>query len=292
LKKISPAVYRSAITCHGDDIQGVIFKGIETADTLGGVTIPQRLSQLLSLGEGDELLCYFISDKVKVRKFPVRGIYNPVSDSPDKLVVLAPIDDMRRVCSMGENEASVVEILLEDGYRENPLLSGLLFEISGMSGMVVTDLQDRYAPLFSWLGLIDSNVLAILLLMSLVAGFNMISGLLIMIFRSIPVIGTLKAIGMSDRKVASVFLKVGARSTALGMLIGNAAALLFCLLQSHFKLITLDAASYFLSYVPVSVNLPVIVLADAAAFIAILLLLSLPCLGIAKIDPAKAVKMD
>lgn len=288
--KVVPAVYRSSIVKNGDDIHGVIFKGVETPDTSGGVTIPRRLAEMLRLEVGDELLSYFISDKVQVRKFRIRGLYEPLSDASDKMVVLAPIADMRRLCRMDDNEASVLELQLAQPFREEPGLSELVFDVYSMSGLVVMDLQDRYASLFDWLRLIDANVLAILLLMSLVAGFNMISGLLIMVFRSIPVIGTLKALGMSDRAVASVFMKVGARSTALGMLIGNGVALLFCLIQSQFKLIRLNPSSYFLPYVPVDVNPAMILLCDAAAFALILLLLLLPSLAIASIDPARSVR--
>lgn len=290
VEKLTPAVYRSSIVKNGDDIHGVIFKGVEFSDTLGGVTVPGRLAEMLRLEVGDELLSYFISDKVQVRKFKIRALYEPLSDASDKMVVLAPIADMRRLCRMSENEASVLEVQLSPSCRREPQLSELVFEISSLSGLVVLDLQDRYAPLFDWLHLIDANVLAILLLMSLVAGFNMISGLLIMVFRSIPTIGILKALGMSDRAVASVFIKVGLRTTALGMLIGNGAALLFCLLQSQFKLVRLNPASYFLSYVPVDVDPVMILLCDAAAFAVIALLLLLPSLAIASVDPARSVR--
>ena len=135
------------------------------------------------------------------------------------------------------------------------------------------------------------NVLAILVLMIIVAGFNMISGLLILLFRSTSTIGTLKSMGMTDKGIASVFLRLSARHTLLGMLLGNAAALLFCLVQGTTHLIRLNPANYFVPFVPVSVNVPMIILADAIAFGVIMLLLLIPTLFISKVDPARTVRV-
>ena len=151
---------------------------------------------------------------------------------------------------------------------------------------------ERFPQLFDWLDLIDFNVYAILLLMTVVAGFNMISGLLILLFRHVSTIGTLKTLGMGNRAVAGVFLRVGARTAAIGMAAGNVLALLFCLIQGTTHWIQLNPENYFVSFVPVHVNLPGILLADLAAFAGILLLLLIPTLFISKVDPAKTVKAE
>jgi len=151
---------------------------------------------------------------------------------------------------------------------------------------------ERFPELFDWLELIDFNVYVILLLMTVVAGFNMVSGLLILLFRNVSTIGTLKTLGMGDRAIAAVFLRVGARSAALGMAAGNALALLFCLIQSTTHWIRLNPDNYFVSFVPVHVNVPAVLLADAAAFAGILLLLLLPTMFISRVDPARTVKAE
>lgn len=128
--------------------------------------------------------------------------------------------------------------------------------------------------------------------MTIVAGFNMISGLLILLFRSISTIGTLKSLGMTDRAIAGIFLRVSARLAGIGMLIGNAAALLFCLIQGSTRLIRLNPENYFVSFVPVDINPLGIVLADVSAFAVIMILLLIPSLFISKIDPSETVKTE
>ena len=149
-----------------------------------------------------------------------------------------------------------------------------------------------YPQIFDWLGLLDFNVAVILILMTLVAGFNMVSGLLIMVLRNISTIGTLKTMGMRDGDIGKVFVRSGAVAAFKGMLWGNALALLFCLVQGTTHLIPLDPENYFVSFVPVHVSIPGILLADAAAYAGILLLLWLPARLISRIDPSKTVKAD
>ena len=155
---------------------------------------------------------------------------------------------------------------------------------------VATSVVRRYPQLFNWLNLIDLNVLLILVLMTVVAGFNMISGLLILLFRHVSTIGTLKSMGMTDRAISSVFLRMSSTLVLKGMALGNGAALLFCLIQGTTHLIRLDPSNYFVSFVPVSVNLPMILLSDAAAYGVIMLLLLIPTLFISKVDPARTVR--
>ena len=128
--------------------------------------------------------------------------------------------------------------------------------------------------------------------MTVVAGFNMISGLLIMLLRNIPTIGTLKTLGMRDRSIGMVFLRTASTLVIKGMAVGNAIALLFCLIQGTTHLIPLNPANYFVSFVPVHVNLPLILAADLLSYLVIMGFLLIPTLYIARIDPAETVRME
>ena len=131
----------------------------------------------------------------------------------------------------------------------------------------------------------------ILILMTIVAGFNMISGLLIMLFENISTIGLLKSLGMTDRSISKVFLSCSAVLVLKGMAIGNIVALLFCVIQNTTHVLRLDPENYFVSYVPVSPDLGMILTADLITFVAIMLLLLIPCLFISKVDPAETVRV-
>ena len=296
---IVPAVYRAGIIKSGSNIHGVVFKGIPGGGDSLRVKIPERLSAMLGIGPGDRMLAYFIGDKVKARQFTVESTYDDILGSDDNLVVYAGIEDMRRVNGWDPDKALAFEVILEDNWRSSDRMEYLTDEIGaeilfgeGIDSMVATSAARRYPQIFSWLDLIDFNVLIVLVLMVAVAGFNMISSLLIMLFRNISVIGTLKAMGMTDRQISAVFLRIASSAALKGMLAGNILAFLFCIVQNATHFVKLDPANYFVSAVPVHLNALQVIGADLLAYILIMLLLLLPCLFVSRVDPAKTVRVQ
>lgn len=298
---LTPIICRSGIIRKGDEIRGVMFKGTD-ADTVSmGAWIPSALASSLGIHVGDKIQAWFISDRIKVRKFTVTGIFDSLIDSDEGLIIRTSAADMRRLNGWDSSEASALEVSLSPSSRDRRSMKAVTREIGSIvaashddeeNGLGALSAADRFPQLFDWLDLIDYNVIAILVLMTVVAGFNMVSGLLILLFRNISTIGTLKTLGMKDRSIASVFLRIGARISLRGMLTGNAAALIFCAVQGLTRLIRLDPANYFISFVPVSIDPLRILLTDAAAFVAIQLLLLIPSLFISKIDPSLTVKAE
>lgn len=291
VRSVTPAVYRAGVVKAGDDICGVLVKGIPVEDTVAlGVKIPVRLANAMKLAVGDDMLTYFIGENVKLRKFKVAGMYDNPVEAGEQMVVYASISDMRRLNGWSGSEASVLELSLDEKLRTREGMRSVAADFS--TDYVALSTPDRYSQIFDWLDLIDFNVVAILILMTVVAGFNMISGLLILLFQNVSTIGILKSVGMTDRSISRVFLKVSARLVALGMLAGNAAALLFCAFQAATHLIKLNPANYFVSFVPVSVNLPLVLAADAIAFVVIMLLVLIPTAFISRMDPALTAKAE
>ena len=291
IAQVRKVAVQTGIVKKDDNIQGILLKGVEDSGLSAlGVRIPERLSELLGLGVGDPMVTYFVGeDKVRVRKFTVREVCSSPVETDNRMLVYASLEDISRISET--DGFSSLELVLEPSLQGEKELRGKALELSGgLYPLVVTSSRDKYSQIFDWLDLIDFNVLAIIVLMTIVAGFNMISGLLILLFRSVPTIGTLKAVGMTDRSIAGVFLRVSARIVALGMLAGNAAALLFCLVQGKTHLLKLNPENYFVSFVPVSVDLRMLLVCDAAAFAAILLLLLIPAMFISKVDPARTVR--
>lgn len=297
VRDMVPAVYRAGIVRSGDNIHGVLFKGVPDGPDSLGVRIPSRLAKMLSLKPGDRMQAYFVGERVKLRNFRVDDVFPAILSGDENLVVFAGLADMQRLNGWAEDEVSAIEVDLAD--KSNAALGAMTGRIGTRillqtpedeDTLLASSALDKYPQIFSWLDLLDLNVVIILLLMTVVAGFNMISGLLILLFRNISTIGTLKSLGMTDRAISEVFLRVASGIVLKGMLAGNAAALLFCAVQGSTHLLKLNPENYFVSFVPVHVSLPAIVAADFAAYLVIMLLLLLPGLFIARIDPARTVR--
>ena len=309
--KAVPVIYRAGIIKQTDNIHGVLFKGVPegykavvpmvNADSTAlAVAIPKRLSQISGLDVGDRMTSYFIGEKVRLRQFNVVAIYDDLIAADDKLVVYAFLEDLQRLDGWGENQASAIEIFLKDDCKDEGNIIDVTQEVGAMvnayssdseAPVVATSSISRYPQLFDWLNLIDFNVLIILLLMTVVAGFNMISGLLIMLFENISTIGLLKALGMTDRAIAKVFLSNSAVLVSKGMLVGNLLAFLLCVLQNATHLFKLDPENYFVSYVPTEIDIVAVLAADVISFVVIMLLLLIPAMFISKVDPAQTVRM-
>ena len=301
VKSIRPVVYKAGIVKSGENIQGVLFKGVPSDDTLSlSVSIPRRLSEISGLGPGDRMLTYFVGESVKVRQFSVASVYDAVVETDDRLVVYADIEDLQRLNGWDEGSVSCLEVMLEEGLRNETDIEAVNDEIGTYINawssedeefVVSVSSVSSYPQLFDWLDLIDFNVFAILVLMTIVAGFNMISGLLIMLFENISTIGLLKAIGMTDRAISKVFLSSSAFLVFKGMAVGNLLAVLFCVIQDKTGLLRLDPENYFVSSVPVDLDLGMVLTADAISFVVIMILLLIPCLFISKVDPADTVRV-
>ena len=302
IRSIRPAIYRAGIIKNGENIHGVLFKGVEdgTVDSLN-VSIPKRLAELLSLHEGDKMLTYFVGEKVKARQFRIKDIYPDLLGNDNALIVYAGLSDMQRLNGWGPEDVSALEIIVDDELRNKTAMKEISDEVGARvllytpedeDTVVASSALNKYPEIFSWLDLIDFNVLFILILMTVVAGFNMISGLLILLFRNISTIGTLKSLGMRDKGIAGVFLRVTAVIVGKGMLAGNAIAIVLCLIQKSTHILKLNQANYFVSYVPVEINPTGIITCDAIAFAAIMLLMLIPCMFISRIDPSETSKTE
>lgn len=301
VEALDPAVVRAGIVKSGEVIHGVIVKGVPQPSFSGlsreslAVSIPRRLAEITGLGVGDRLTTYFIGEKVRVRQFNIAAVHRDILEADDNLLVYANMADMQRLNGWSEDQVSCIDVRLKESHRgessQEDIAARIGWLLQGESLYVGTSAR-TYPQIFDWLGLLDLNVTVILILMTLVAGFNMVSGLLIMVLRNISTIGTLKTMGMDDRSIGKVFVQSGALAALKGLLWGNALALLFCLVQAKTHFIPLDPENYFVSFVPVHVSIPSILAADIAAYIGIILMLWLPARLIARIDPSKTVKAE
>lgn len=305
VESVTPVVYRAGIVKQNEDIYGVVVKGVRggvvSPDSVAlAVSIPESFAEVAGYAVGDRMLTYFVGEKMKVRQFVIADMYDSGVDPDGKFLIYADIDDMRRLNGWTSGQASMMEVILTPDFKNEKMMNQAASEIGFIMNsyeqeeddtLVATSAVSKYPQIFSWLSLIDFNVFFILVLMTIVAGFNMISGLLIMLFENISTIGLLKSLGMTDMSISKVFLSSSAVLVLKGMAVGNAAGVLFCLIQGTTHLLKLDPENYFVSYVPVHLDLAAILSADAAAFVIIMLLLMIPSLFISKVDPAQTVRV-
>lgn len=312
---LQPVAYCSGLIKTDDNIYGARFKGVDSlydfrffADNLTDGKVPSfsgrissdvmlaaRLARQMGYGVGDEITAYYIGDEVKVRKFTICGLFDAQLENLDNSLIICDVRQVRRLAGWDSGEVSSIEIMMDDKASLDVVytdVNNLIYEESTEDdpALFVTSVKQIFPNLYDWLNLLDFNVLAILLLMIVVAGFNMVSSLLIILFRNISSIGLLKAMGMTSKGVGNVFRFVALDIVGKGLAIGTVLAVAVCAVQKHFRLMTLDPENYFVKYVPIDFNIWYIILADVVALVAIMLILSLTSRFIARVSPDKTMR--
>ena len=297
VKEVLGVSYRPGMIKTEEDIQGVMLKGVDSLISEDGCYVSGKLGDLLGFKVGDKATFYFVGQSVKVRRLRILVMFSSSLENLDKFYVICSKKLVNGLNGWEEDRASAYQIMFTDHsdkeYMSRKVQIGHLV-YTGMEGENfprVSGSYDDMGNLVDWLRLLDMNVLIILILMIAVSAFNMISCVLIILFENISSIGVLKSLGMKDSGIKKVFLAKSARIVLTGLAIGNVLAIVFCLLQQHFKFIRLNPENYFISYVPIDISWWSIVAADVLCFAAIMAILLIPCHFISRIQPSKTIRV-
>lgn len=261
------------------------------------VIISKYLADRLHLKVGDGFLTYFVQENVRARKFTISGIYETGFLDYDKLFVLTDIKQVQRLSNWEDDQVSGLELQVNDYANLDSISEQLYFTYSEKldrngNTYYVRSIKDLNPMIFNWLDVLDINVVIILVLMMAVAGFTMISGLLIIILERTNMIGILKALGHDNQGIRKIFLYISFFLIGKGMVWGNVIGIGLCLIQAKFQPISLDPSIYYLDAVPVDLNILTWVLINIGTLAAAMLMMLGPSYLITKIDPAKSIRFE
>ncbi len=277
-------------------VDGTVFKVSDTART-DKVIISKKLSDMLRLKTGDSFAMHFIQDPPRMRKFTISGIYETSLEEFDKIYVFCDIGHIKRLNGWDDTMVSGFEIFI-DNFDDLDLMTAKVREAVGYritedeATFKTTSIRTKYPQIFDWLNFQDINVIIIIILMLVVAGFNMISGLLILILEKTNMIGILKALGSEDKTIRKVFLYQAAYLIIKGLIFGNIIGLGLAYLQLRTGIIALDPASYYIKTVPINLDIIHILLLNSGTMAAIIIMLLIPSQLISRIAPVKAIRYD
>jgi lipoprotein-releasing system permease protein len=310
-----------------DELQGVVMKGVgsdydwslfreslvagtlPTFDSVGTsgystqLLISQPIARQLKLRVGQSAILYFTSQGqsgtlpdraatagptgLRPRKMTVAGIYETGLEEGDKTFVIGDRRLIQRLNNWGPDSVGSYEIFVRDFTQVVPAAQAVLNQIP--PEMRLIKVTDQYSTLFDWMLLLDRNMTVFLVLILFVACFNMGSVLLVLMMERTPMIGLLKALGSPNDLMRRMFVAVGFTIVAWGLLLGNVLGIGLCWLQDRYRLIPLDAKNYYMTYVPIAWDWPVLGLINLAVVLLIVLAMWVPTLIINRIDPVKAL---
>lgn len=301
------------------DFLGVVFKGVGPdfdstfihqnliegsipafSDTKSSnkILLSMSMAKKLKLKTGDRIFAYFIDHAgVRVRRFTIAGIYQTNLAQYDDITCFMDLYTAVKLNGWEKDQVSGAEITVKDFNKVDEteaIFINRLNRTVDQYGETYSSktIRDISPQIFSWLDLLDLNVWIILALMIAVAGVTMISGLLIIILERVTMIGVLKAMGAKNVMIRHTFLWFAVFIITRGLLIGNLIGIGLVLLQRYTGLVGLDPQTYYVTTVPVEINIPILLLLNVATLLISVVVLIAPSYLISHIHPAKSMRYE
>lgn len=318
VKSVHPYTIKAGIIKTATDIQGILLKGVDrtydwdffrsslvegklpdyrTSIASTEVLISKTNAAKLHLKVGDKIRTYFVQNPPRSRAFKVVGIYDTKFQEFDSKYVISDLRHTQKLNQWDSNQFAGYEVTLTSFAKLDQVaksvndLAGYKLLNDG-SRIRVDSIKDTMSNIFDWLSLQDTNAFIVLALMIFVAGINMITGILILLLDRVKMIGVLKAIGMSEKSLRNVFIYLSSSIIAKGLLWGNLTGITLCLLQKYTGLIKLEESTYYLSRVPIGIELGSLLTLNIATFVVLTVLMLIPLAALRKISPAEIIRYE
>ena len=310
---VKPGMLKTDANFRGIAIQGIgqdydqsfisnhLIKGEipEFTDSVssGKLVISQAMAREMQVDVGQTIYAYFFEQAVRARKFTVAGIYQTNLTDFDKNFAYTDLNTIHRLLGWDSQQYSGAEIRLKDFEKLNETLMNVVNEVNKKQdayGEYYSSMSIRmeHPQIFAWLGLLDMDIVVILILMICVSIFTAVSGLLIIILERTNFIGIMKALGARNKQVRHLFLNYALLIIVRGILLGNLLAFALIFLQKQFGLVTLDPEVYYVEAVPVMINWWWVLAIDLGTLVLCGLAMIVPSLVVSNITPAKSIRFE
>ena len=311
VKNIQVYAQKGGILKANKTIQGVMMKGVGSDYDWGDmqnwliagavphyqdsskskdIIISKNIANKLNVNVGDGVLMYIIQDPPRVRKFNIKGIYHSGLEEFDSRFILGDIQQIQKLNKWDKNQIAGFEVMIDD-YDQ---LERITAEINDEIGydLIAKNIRQRYPFIMDWLNLLDTNVYFILGLMVLISGITMMGTILILILEKTNMIGTLKALGATNRSIRKIFIFNALYLIGRGLILGNIIGIGLASIQYFFKVIPLDADTYYMDTIPIYFSFGYLLLLNIGTVFITALMMLWPSHIISKITPIKALRFE
>ena len=321
VEDVSLIAEKPAILKTDSDFKGLQFRGVDanfdfsflkshllegrvptydSSDSTQEIIISSTIANQLQLNVNDKILTYFIDEKVKVRNCHIVGIFNTDFESFDKNYIVGNIALLQSVNDWKAHIGNYVGVKLKnidniDDVAYSTFGTLATYSISDNDNSTVynvTSTHQNNISYFTWLSMLDMNVVIILVLMIIVSTFTLISALLMIILERIKMIGLFKALGASNHSIRRIFIYLTHKIIFKSIIIGNVIGIGLALLQQHFHIIKLNPDAYYMNYVPIDINVPMLIFLNVAIIVISYITLTGPSYIISSIKPTSTMRFE
>ena len=319
VRHVQRYAYTQGILKTDDDFLGVMLKGVGSdfdstfihqnmvvgsipafsdVKSQQKILLSKAIAEKLDLKVGDRIYAYFVNEQgVRTRRFTISGIYETNLKQFDSQICFTDLYTTNKLNGWQSDQCSGAEVQVNNFELLDAIALNILNKVKGKTDRYgnsysVATVVEQNPQIFSWLDLMDLNVWIILVLMVSVGGVTMISGLLIIILERTQMIGIMKAMGTKNAQIRHIFLWFATFIIGKGLLWGNLVGFGLVFLQKYTGLVTLDPKIYYVSTVPVELNVLLILALNLATLLICVFVLIAPSYLISHIHPAKTMHYE
>lgn len=224
-----------------------------------------------------------------IQSYVITGIFESGMAEYDDMIGYTDLTSAQKLFSM-EDEINGIDIKLKS-----------ISKIDSITDFIKKELRYPYRArsifeihrnIFTWINLQKEPIPIVLGLIILVAIFNIVGALLMLVLEKTNAVGVLKSLGAKSRSVILIFIYQGIYLAIIGIFAGNILAFLLMYAQTEFNIIKVPSSVYFVTKVPLDISLEIFYLVSIAAFILAILASLIPSYVASRIDPVKALRFD
>ncbi|MEX0593934.1 MAG: FtsX-like permease family protein [Balneolaceae bacterium] len=275
--RATPVVSGEVMIQSRSDISGTLLKGVQPDNgdvtdlrsyiregayqlqqgdrELPPILLGQPLARSLRAEIGDRITLFTVDGipgplhSPEIVQFELTGIYETGIERFDGAFALAPIDPVRRLFRMESHHATAVELKTVDPDRIEDVRQRLDRELP--FPLLAESIFQQHRNIFAWIDLQEQTIPLVISVMVIIAAFNLIGTLLIMVLERTRDIGILKTMGARNRVIRRIFMLEGLMVALAGLALGIGIAVLFNWIQATWQVIPLSQQNYYMTHAPV-----------------------------------------
>jgi lipoprotein-releasing system permease protein len=224
-----------------------------------------------------------------IQKFIISGIFESGMATYDDLVAYVNLKSAQRLFNINNN-ISGYDIRVNDITKIDSLTTYLTDHLD--YPYAVRSIYQIHRNIFTWIALQKKPIPIVLGLIIIVAVFNIVGTLLMIVLEKTGAIGILKSLGARKRQIIAIFVYQGSYLAIAGILIGNVIAFILTELQLRYKIISIPSSVYFMSSVPIFISAQNFLIVSIITFILCIIASLMPSYIASKIQPVSALRFN
>lgn len=298
IARAGPTAIEGLVLIGTDTLPTGLLRGADPPALSDAVLVSSTIADRFGMSAGDRLTLFALDRtegqgtnlRPRVKQFEVADTYATSLDFVDDTFLFIGLDAARSFFEYDADSVSRFEVMLHD-VSDIPRMAEELDNALSFPAAVQTIYQ-QYSGLFAWINLQQNIIPLVISIIVIVAAFNIVGTLLMLMLEKTREIGVLMSLGLSAKSVRQVFMALGAAIGGVGSALGAALAVGAGWVQQTYGIIPLPAEAYYMDTAPMALAATDVALVMSVAFGLCILAAYVPARVASGIDPVRVIRFN